>query len=96
MVATTNFIQGDGRRESAKSVNITWLSINPDAKIQLLDAEKITKNRNLSVQVDIDGLDEAVSSISWDIEPKMNASACFINRNFRKQFVINSRCLSEG
>jgi hypothetical protein len=96
MVATTNFIQGDGRRESAKSVNITWLSINPDAKIQLLDAEKITKNRNVSVQVDIDGLDEAVSSISWAIEPQMNASACFINRNFRKQFVINSRCLSEG
>ena len=96
MVATTNFIQGDGRRESAKSVNITWLSINPDAKILLLDAEKIRKNRNVTVQVDIDGLDEAVSSISWEIEPQMNANACYLNRNFRKQFVINAKCLSEG
>jgi hypothetical protein len=39
MVATTNFIQGDGRRESVKSVVITWLSINPDAKIVLLEAD---------------------------------------------------------
>lgn len=84
MVATTNFIQGDGRRESVKSVVITWLSINPDAKIVLLEADKITKQRNVTVQVDIDGLDEATSSISWAIEPQMNASACFINRNFRK------------
>jgi hypothetical protein len=96
MVATTNFIQGDGRRESVKSVVITWLSINPNAKIVLLEADKITKQRNVTVQVDIDGLDEATSSISWAIEPQMNASACFINRNFRKQFVINARCLSEG
>jgi hypothetical protein len=39
MVATTNFIQGDGRRESVKSVVITWLSIKPDAKIVLLEAD---------------------------------------------------------
>lgn len=96
IVATTNFIQGDGSRESVRSVDITWLSINPDAKILLLDAEKITKNRNVTVQVDIDGLDEAVSSISWAIEPQINASGCLLNRNDRKQFLINARCLSEG
>jgi hypothetical protein len=63
MVAITNFIQGDGRRDSTKSVDIIWVSIKPDAKIFLLDPEKITSRRNVTVQIEIDGLDEAVSSI---------------------------------
>jgi hypothetical protein len=96
MVATTNFIQGDGRRDSTDSLEIIWVSINPDAKILLLDPEKIAKSRNVTVQIDIDGLDETVSSISWVLEPQLNASVCFINRNDRKQFVINARCLTEG
>ena len=96
MVATTNFIQGDGRRDSTNSVDIIWVSISPDAKILLLDPEKISKSRNVTVQIDIDGLDEAVSSISWVLEPQMNASVCFLNRDERKQFIINARCLSEG
>jgi len=63
MVAMTNFIQGDGRRDSTKSVDIIWVNINPDARILLLDPEKITSRRNVTVQIEIDGLDEAVSSI---------------------------------
>ena len=58
IIATTNFIQGDGTRESRESVNIIWLSINPDAKIYILDPELITKNRNVTIQADIDGLNE--------------------------------------
>jgi hypothetical protein len=58
MVATTNFIQGDGTRQSTKSVSVVWININPDSRIFLFDSVSITKHRNVSLQIDVDGLDE--------------------------------------
>ena len=31
LIATTNFIQGDGTKTSISSVQISWADVNPDA-----------------------------------------------------------------
>ena len=58
MQAWTNFIQGDGLKYSTRSVNVVWIDVNTDARIDLIDAQSLTKNKNVTIELSIPGLRE--------------------------------------
>ena len=93
-MANTDFIQGDGTRQTNASVQISWLNVNPDAVFSQ-PTKVVNTEAIFGFQVDILNIPDYQVSLQWVVSPPLPAS-CFPNTMNRTQLVFNASCMRQG
>lgn len=89
-VASTNYLQMDGSRESNKSVSITWLDALQNINVKAINQANI--QQPFSWQVEESYSKPELFRLQWDITPAV-PSGCLLNFANRTQYTINQTCL---
>eukprot|EP00347_Sterkiella_histriomuscorum_P001938 403370091 len=92
LVGNTNFIQGDGTRQTQESIQVTWINLKPEGELIQL-SKNLVQSSIIAYEFVVTQMTEDQLDLKWSMSPSIN-NDCLFNSFDRKQYVFKGSCLS--